>query len=191
MKRIALAVFALLVVAGCSTTALMPTSDEQSVDGIGWKNYGEAEEFYNQIETGKTTTDELARRGLDPKKSKNIVVLDRTTLMSLFMVNVPGSFEFMDNAVKECLRSGTDCVPYVVRKDESKEEGRGSFLTRFFGFKKESVVYGWNVEMLLLVHRDVVVWKQIKGTPNGTERYKKESKPLGPLEGGGGRLLRW
>ena len=181
--------FMLLILGGCATSALMPSSDERSVDETGWQNYAQAEEFFGKIEVGKTTTEDLAANGLDLKKSKIVLILDRTSLMALFLANVPGSFDYMDDAVKQCLRAGKECVPILVRKDETREEGTGSFFLCFLGFKKESIVYGWNVEMLLLVHSGVIVYKQIKGTPNGTERTKKEFKPLGPLEGRGGSLL--
>jgi len=184
MRRIlaflALALAGLL--AGCATTTFMPSSNESTVGDVTWKNYSEAQYFFDQIEPGSSTIGVLSSRGLDLKTSKNVVVLDRTSLLALFMANVPGSFEYIDNAVKRCLQPGENCTPYIFRKSELKEEGKGSLALRLLNFKKESVVHGWSVEMLLLIHDGVVVYKQIKGTPNGTELYKEETHPLGPLD---------
>ena len=168
---------------GCATTALMPSSGDETVGDVGWKNYLEAEQFFNRIKQGETTVIDLSKNGLDLKTSKNVVVLDRTTLLALFMANIPGSFEYLDDAERLCLRASENCTPYVFRKDETREEGKGSLLLRLLNFKKESTVRGWNVEILLLVLNDVVVYKQIKGTPNGTERSKIERRPLGPFDG--------
>lgn len=194
MKRIfaVACLLAVLCLSGCATTKLMPSSDDETVGDVGWKNYAEAEKFYNEIRRGVTTVDDLSTLGLNLKTSKNVMILDRTTLLALFMANVPGSFEYIDDAVKQCLKFSESCTPYVFRKDESKEEGKGSLLLRMLNFKKESIVRGWNVEMLILVHNNLVVYKQIKGTPNGTERNKLEKHPLGPLDGTklGGGLIR-
>ena len=194
MKRmLAMAcVLAAMLLGGCATSLLMPSSDDQTVGDVDWKNYAEAEKFYNKIKRGETTVGDLSTLGLNLKVSKNVVILDRTSLLALFMANVPGSFEYIDDSVKQCLKSGESCTPYIFRKDESKEEGTGSLILRMLNFKKESVIRGWSVEMLVLVHNNVVVYKQIKGTPNGTERTKQERHPLGPLDGVkiGGGLIR-
>ena len=190
LMALALAVSAMLL-GGCATTNLMSSSDEETVGGANWKTYGEAEQFYNKVELGRSTVADLAILGLDLKTAKNVVVLDRTSLLALFMASVPGSFDYLDPAVKQCLTPNIDCTPYIVSKNEAKEVGEGSLTLRVLGFKKESRIYGMEVTMLLLVHNDVVVYKQIKGPPNGTERYKVERKPLGPLDGVGvGGLIR-
>lgn len=174
------AVFAALL-GGCTT--LMPSSDEHSLGDASWKSYTEAEKFYAQIKVGQSTILDVSKLGLDLKNSKNVLVLDRTSLLALFLANVPGSLEYIDPAVKGCLKPGENCTPYVFRKEESREEGKGSLVLRLLNFKKESTIRGWSVEMLILAHNNVVVYKQIKGTPNGTERNKEEKHPLGPFDG--------
>jgi len=182
--RLLLAVLILPFVVGCATTRLMPRSDDVTIGGVDWKSYADAHALYDSVNVGTTKIDELVGndgKPLDIATQKNVRTLSRPSLSALFLENGSGNFDSLPDGVKVCLRYNIECSSYLIHQDSSKEVGVGSIALRFLRFKEESIIKGWYVDMLLLVVDGVIVYKHIEGTPNGTERYKSNTNPLGPF----------
>lgn len=171
-------------ISGCSTAGLMPSDSSVSVGGVGnWTNYEDAMKFYNSIEPYKTTFEEMKKLGFDPKSSKNVLEIGPTVLRDRFMKNPSMKTEDLPVGVQDCFRNSESCRGYEIWKNDRQKKGQGSIFLRWLNFKKENMVSGWTVKLLVLVKDGTVVYKEpLEGTPGGTGNLEIEKNPLGPLQ---------
>jgi hypothetical protein len=172
----------LVFLSGCATTSLMDNSSDVSSGGADWKSYADAKVFFDKIEVGKTHDKDLASLGLDLDIAKNLRTLATPTFVALFSDSSFANYDRLPPAVQKCLKYEEHCVGYKIHKDSVQKSGTGSLALRVLKFKEENIIRGFEVKILLLIHNDIVVYKDIEGTPNGTERYEIKKRPLGPLE---------
>ncbi len=172
----------MILLSGCATSKLMDNSSDVSSGGADWKSFADAKDFFDKIEIGKTHDKDLASLGLDLNISKNLRTLAAPTFVALFSDSSFANFDRLPPAVQKCLKYEERCVGYRIHKDSVQRNGTGSLALRVLKFKEENIIRGFDVKILLLVHNDVVVYKDIEGTPNGTERHEVKKRPLGPFD---------
>lgn len=184
MFKFVLGLFVFIMLSACSTAGLMPSGSNVSVGGVGnWESYEDAMKFYDSIQPYSTTFSELKKLGFDPKKSKNVVELGPTVLRERFMKSPSVKMEDLPSGVQDCLKNAEKCRGYEIWKEDKNKKGQGSLFLRWLNFRKENLVFGWEVKILLLVKDGTVVYKEpLEGTPGGTSRLEVEKNPLGPLQ---------
>jgi hypothetical protein len=175
-------VLALVFLSGCASTSLMDNSSDISSGGADWKSYADAKVFFDKIEIGKTNEKDLGPLGLDLDIAKNLRTLATPTLIALFSDSSFANYDRLPPAVQKCLKYEESCVGYKIHKDSLQKNGTGSLVLRVLKFKEENIIHGFEVDILLLIHNGIVVYKNIEGTPNGTRRIEIKKRPLGPFE---------
>lgn len=174
---------AMVLLSGCATSNLMNRSEDVASGTADWKSYEDAKVFFDKIVIGKTRDKELATLGLDLNAAKNLRSLATPTIVALFSESGFSNYDRLPPAVQKCLKYEENCVGYRIQKDSVQKSGTGSLALRVLRFKEENIIRGFEVKIFLLINSGVVVYKDIEGTPNGTERYEKINRPLGPFEG--------
>lgn len=184
LLSLAVSVLCVGLFSGCATTNLMERSEDISSGGVAWESYADAKVFFDKIENGKTDYGDLVALGLDLDVAKNVRTLATPALIAHFSDSSFANYDRLPLGVQKCLKFEEQCIGYLIRKDVVNRSGMGSLALRILRFREEYIIRGFEVEILLLVRGDgVVVYKDIEGTPNGTEHRKKIVRPLGPLDG--------
>ena len=70
----------------------------------------------------------------------------------------------------------------------SRSERVGSFFLDFLNFRRTTEITGWRFNAVVVLKDDVVVYKLWGGRPMIKE-LNESRNPLGPLQGGGEKLL--
>ena len=91
----------------CSCSAMLPSA-EMKVMGP-WLSYENAEQTFSEIIPQKTTTLDLVKINLDPRKNSNITLLNYSDIIRRFIPpgNIYG-FELDSNLV-DCISNGFSC----------------------------------------------------------------------------------
>src|SRR5258706_1271016 len=103
-RHLALALAACLA-AGCSS--MLPRSKESTVSP--WANYQEAQEAFDQLVPGETTSAELKGMKLDPSTNPNITILNYSDVLRRFLANQSISLADLDEGVRACVSAKTNC----------------------------------------------------------------------------------
>ncbi|MCK9173043.1 MAG: hypothetical protein M0O99_06105 [Desulfuromonas thiophila] len=183
--RIGVALVCLLLLmtalAGCSR--LLPRSQE--VTRSKWHSFEQIKAAYDQIVPGSSLAD-LAAMGFDLEKTPNLQLLNATELAVLFQSTPP---EALPPELQGCLNQPDACRACVYDLQRLHSRRVGNFWADFFNFHRKTSVSGWRFKMLLVLHRDQVVYRPWSGTA-AIATCREERNPLGPLQSSGDRLLR-
>ena len=98
----------------------------------------------------------------------------------------------LDDGVQACLVAKTACVGYEINQKVVNRHRRGNFWLDFLNFKRQVEIDGWRFSGMLLLVRDLVVYK-LTGGQSIIQEQEDTSNPLGPLQGIGettGALVR-
>jgi hypothetical protein len=165
---------------------MLPRSAETSVSP--WESYEEAQQAFNLVEPGYTTSDELAFMQLDPATNANIAILNYADVLRRFLLNPSVTLADLDHGVRECISAKIDCRGYEINQSSVRKHRNGSFWLDFLGFRKETHIAGWRFNGLILMRDGVVIYKLTGGQPS-IRQQEATSTPLGPVQGVGDRLF--
>ncbi len=193
MKKIALVQFCLQygVLAGClfAVTAcvnLLPYGKEET--RTPWTTYDEAQAMFGKIVPGKTSLDDLKALGIDPDKTDNVALLGHADVLRRLVAASSFDISRIDPALQECVAAAQACFAYEIEQTHTDRKRYGNFLLDFLNFKRRVDVSGWQFDAIVVVKRDVVVYKLWSGKPK-IHRLEEEHSPLGPLQGIGPSLF--
>ena len=173
-----------LLASGC--TSLLPRSQE--ITASPWQTYREAQQTFDRIVPGKTTTAELRDLALDPENMPNIAILNYSDVLRRFMLNQSVTLSDLDHGVQECVMAKTVCRGYEINQRLVKKHRNGSFWLDLFGFKRETHVEGWRFNALILLKDDLVIYKLTGGQPV-IQESEHTHNPLGPVQSIGSKLM--
>ena len=80
------------------------------------------------------------------------------------------------------------CRAVEVDISNSRSERVGSFFLDFLNFRRKTEISGWRFNAVVVLKDDVVVYKLWGGRPMIKE-VTESRNPMGPLQGGGEKLL--
>jgi hypothetical protein len=169
---------------GC--TALLPKSRE--ITASPWQSYREAQQTFDLILPGVTTTEDLRELKLDPETVPNIAILNYSDVLRRFMLNQSVTLSDLDQGVQECIQARTVCRGYEINQRLVKKHRNGSFWLDFLGFKRETHTEGWRFNGLILLKENVVIYKLTGGQPS-IAHQEEDNNPLGPVQSLGGSIL--
>ncbi|MDW3095032.1 MAG: hypothetical protein R8G33_05085 [Gammaproteobacteria bacterium] len=173
-------VLILYLLSGCSS--LLPKEKNLTV-GV-WDTYEEAENTFNAIIPYVTTKDELINLNLNLENNKNITLLNYADIANRFDLGSYIHGYIPDKGISECIIAKSECKGYLVNEKFLRSKRYGNFFSDLLNFKRKTNITGWTFEGVILIKKDIVVYKLSGGIPALHEKIES-SKPLGPLQGGG------
>ena len=161
---------------------MLPKSKETSgAPGSGWQSYQDAQQTFDRIVPGKTTTAELAGMKLDPRANPNITILPRYEVMSRFIVNQTVTVNDLDEGVRLCIEARENCRALEVNQTASQKKRVGNAALDIAKVYRETHTAGWRFTGLLLIKDGVVVYKLTGGMPS-THEVAANQDVLAPLQ---------
>ena len=161
---------------------MLPKSKETSgAPGSGWQSYQDAQETFDKIVPGKTTTAELAQMKLDPRANPNITILPRYEVMQRFIVNQTVTVNDLDEGVRICVEARENCRALEVNQTASQKKRVGNAALDIAKVYRETHTAGWRFTGLLLIKDGVVVYKLTGGMPS-THEVAANQDVLSPLQ---------
>ena len=154
-----------------------------------WESFDDAQQAFEHIVPGETTTEELVQLGYDPRISKNVMDLD---YLSLVAALIPGSVlrpEDIPEGLRRCIAVQDDCRGYRAQAEIRKARREGFWLLDLLRFRRQVETKGWSFTGTAVLADGVVVYKAWSGTPE-IQQYSDEIQPLGPLQDPSSLLLR-
>ncbi len=170
-------VMAILLLSGCSS--LLPSVKQRS-ESI-WKSYDEAQQAFERIQSGTTRLEELWALGFDPRKHPNIRLLNYLDIIKQFIPNDSIPMSSIDDEVRACLQAKTNCHGYLVTAGFTHKKRYGNTLLDVFNFRRQTQNSGWQFQGLIVMNKDLVIYKLASGQPNILD-FEDKKNPLGPLQ---------
>lgn len=177
-------IIAVIVLAGCDS--MLPRS--KAVAESGWGSFDDARAAFDKLELHKTRADELAKLGFDPFANANVTLLNYSDLIRRFVPGTVALAESIDGDILDCIAVKERCRAVEVDINNSTSERVGSFFLDFLNFKRRTEISGWRFNAVVVLKDDVVVYKLWGGRPMIKEVIENRN-PMGPLQGGGEKLL--
>ena len=177
-------IFAIIVLAGCDS--MLPRS--KSVAESAWGSFDDARAAFDKLEAHKTRAGELAKLGFDPFANANVTLLNYSDLIRRFVPGTVALAESIDGDILNCIAVKERCRAVEVDIINSRSERVGSFFLDFLNFRRTTEITGWRFNAVVVLKDDVVVYKLWGGRPMIKE-VNEYRNPMGPLQGGGEKLL--
>ncbi|MBL4621281.1 MAG: hypothetical protein JKY89_02675 [Immundisolibacteraceae bacterium] len=171
-------VIVMVMVSGCSGN---PLPSSQAMVDSNWDTFAEAKQAFDAIELGITSTNELDDIGYGLNSSPNVRILNYLELTGRFMPNPAIGFDQLEDQVRICIKAKTACEGYLVNVRKIKKVREGSVMLDLLNIKRRTRSTGWQFDALLLINKNLVVYKIWGGTPNINEQ-SNSNNPLGPLQ---------
>ena len=169
---------------GCST--LLPNAkDEVTSD---WNSYDEAIKSLAVVDPYRSTRSDVHGLGLDPRINPAIKLLHFGDLLQRFAAAALIKPEEVDRGIRDCLQAGKRCTAYTISVRKIDRQRVGNFWLDSFNFRRETVITGWSVEVLLVFVDDLLVYELVGGQPTIRDTELRRN-PLGPLQGWGDQTL--
>jgi len=163
--------------AGCS--GILP--HESSLDTASFQTYDQVMASFDSIDLGKTRRDDLGKIGLDTRTTPNIQLLSYSDIVDHFFPSETMKLEQVPATARQCMEAQDRCSGYVIRLRHSSKLRNGSVVADLLGTERDTVSHGWSAKIVLLLQDNIVVYKEISGSPY-TEEHQNKSQPLGPLQ---------
>jgi hypothetical protein len=179
---------ALLLSLLCGCSSMLPRTEQTTANA--WASYQAAQEAFDRIVPGETTTADLRALSLDPAANANIAILNYSDVLRRFMVNQSVSLSDLDRGVQECVSAKTQCRGYEVEQKLMTRHRQGNFWLDVLGFHRETRIAGWRFNGLVLLKGNLVVYKLTGGQPT-IEEHQDAHTPLGPVQSLAGHFLGW
>lgn len=177
-------IFAVIMLAGCDS--MLPRS--KAVAESGWGSFDDARAAFDKLELHKTRADELAKLGFDPFANANVTLLNYSDLIRRFVPGTVALAESIDGDILDCIAVKERCRAVEVDINNSASERVGSFFLDFLNFRRRTEISGWRFNAVVVLKDDVVVYKLWGGRPLIKEVIENRN-PMGPLQGGGEKIL--
>jgi hypothetical protein len=177
-------IFAVIMLAGCDS--MLPRS--KVVAESAWASFDDARAAFDKLQVHKTRADELAQLGFDPYANANVTLLNYSDLIRRFVPGTAALAESIDVDIRDCIVVKERCRAVEVDINNSRSERVGSFFLDFLNFRRTTEISGWRFNAVVVLKDDVVVYKLWGGRPMIKEMNESRN-PMGPLQGGGEKLL--
>lgn len=177
-------IIAVMALAGCDS--MLPRS--KAVAETGWGSFDDARAAFDKLQAHKTRADELAKLGFDPFANANVTLLNYSDLIRRFVPGTAALAESIDVDIRDCIAVKERCRAVEVDINNSTSERVGSFFLDFLNFRRTTEITGWRFNAVVVLKDDVVVYKLWGGRPMIKE-VTESRNPMGPLQGGGEKLL--
>jgi hypothetical protein len=165
------------IMTGCSN--LLPTVEQATVSP--WNSYEEAQQSFDKIILGKTTSEELKGLGFDPFTNPNIKLLNYLEVTRIFIPNESIRLADLHSDIRICLKAKIACQGYEISPRALNIERYGNVALDVLNFRRKTRTTGWKFQGLIILNKDLVVYKLKGGQPNILELEDNEN-PLGPLQ---------
>ncbi|HJV49893.1 MAG TPA: hypothetical protein VJ652_00425 [Noviherbaspirillum sp.] len=187
MQRILPAMFlagSLSALPGCSS--LLPDARQETQ--TPWHSYAEAQAMFNNIIPGKTTLAELKALGIDHETTPNVTLLSHTDLLRRLVPSTSFDIKLLDPGLQQCVSAQAGCFAYEIEQVSLQRNRYGNFWLDFLNFRRQIDVSGWQLDAVVVIRKDTVVYKAWSGKPK-VHQLENERNPLGPLQGLGPALI--
>jgi hypothetical protein len=165
---------------------MLPTAS--ATVSSSWKSFDEARAAFDKVEVLKTRYGDLAALGFDPYASTNVTLLNYSDLIRRFVAGFMVAPDSLDAEIRDCFSVRERCHAVEIDINNTHADRKGNFLLDFLNFRRTTEVTGWRFNAVLVLKDDVVVYKLWGGRPVIRE-VSESHNPLGPLQGGGERIL--
>lgn len=169
----------LFVVLHSGCAALLPSS-KQTVESP-WRSFESAKESFDKIIPQQTTLPELKELGFDPFNDSNVKLINYLDLIQRFIPNESIRQDDLPTGVQACLKAQAACYGYLIEPEVVNKKRYGNAFLDLLDFRRQTMISGWNVNALVVLQDDLVVYKLWSGEPK-ILRYEDEKNPLGPLQ---------
>lgn len=167
--------------------SLLPSSKQ--TNNLPWESYEQAEQVFASIIPARTTLDDLRKLGINHENTPNVALLNHADVTRRLVATSTVEVSLLPQQVQQCLASHTECYAYLIEQKRLDRNRFGNFWLDFLMFNRRVHVSGWQFEALVIMQKDVVVYKLWNGKPN-IQQLEEERNPLGPLQGLGGSILK-
>jgi hypothetical protein len=167
----------ILLNAGCASVLPRETDIAKS----RWESFEAVQHDYDTIIPEATTTNDLHQLGFDPYVTPNIKILNYNDLVQRFLPNASVTKEDLPEPVRLALEAKEAASAYEVDLNVINSKRYGNAFLDIFNFKRKTRITGWNYKALIVLNKDLVVYKLWSGAPV-VYRTTSKSRPLGPLQ---------
>ncbi len=178
-------VFLSLGVSACAS--LLPSTKQ--INDLPWNSYQQAQQVFALITPTQTRLPDLQKMGIDPDKTPNVTLLNHADVTRRLVAISTLEISFLPPLVQQCLASYTECFAFQIEQKRLDRKRYGNFWLDFLTFNRKVEISGWQFEALIIMHKDVVVYKLWTGKPTILQ-LEEERNPLGPLQGAGSSILK-
>ncbi len=179
----------ILIIGLClsACVSLLPTSKQ--INDLPWNTYQQAQEVFALITPMQTKLVDLQKIGIDPEKTPNVTLLNHADVTRRLVAISTLEIAFLPPLVQQCLARYTECYAIQIEQKHQERKRYGNFWLDFLTFDRKVEISGWQFEALIIMQKDVVVYKLWTGKPTILQ-LEEERNPLGPLQGAGSSVLK-
>jgi hypothetical protein len=165
-----------LLTSACSS--LLP---ESHTDTTPFKSFDEAHAAIEALVPMKSDRAVLENNGFNPTKHPNTTLLTHADVARRFLPAAILKREDLDPGILLCLESRDDCHGIEIIGAKIARERKGSFWADFLNFQRRTETTGWRFNALVLMVKDMVVYRSWSGQPVIDEKELTHN-PLGPFQ---------
>ncbi len=180
MNRKNIFILLLFSLTGCSS--LLPHSDSTTISP--WKSYEEVQKTFDKIHPHQSHLEDLKKLHLMPGENPNIAILNYSDVLRRFIPSPSVNANDLDAGVQECILAKQECTGYELNQSTLKKKRYGNFWADLLNFKRKTDIVGWKFHGVILLKKDLVIYKLTGGEPSIHE-FEESRNPLGPLQGFG------
>lgn len=167
-----------LALAACAS--LLPEGQQETK--TPWTSYAEAQAMFAKIVPGKTSLAELKALGFDPDTTPNVALLGHADLLRRLVAASSFDISSLDPGLRICASPRQTCFAFEIEQTHTERKRLGNFWLDFLNFDRQTDISGWQFDAIVVVNKDLVVYKLWSGKPS-IHSYENEHSPLGPLQG--------
>ena len=167
--------------------SLLPSS--RQINDLPWSSYQQAQEVFAQIQPTQTTLADLKKMGIDTDRTPNVALLNHADVTRRLVAISTLEISFLPPLVQQCLAAHMECFAIQIEQKHQDRKRYGNFWLDFLTFDRKVEISGWQFEALIIMQKDVVVYKLWTGKPTILQ-LEEERNPLGPLQGAGATILK-
>ncbi len=161
-----------LTVTGCSN--LLPS--EKITVQSPWETFDDAKAAFDKIIPHRTTTKDLEKLQFDPFITPNIEMLTYLDIIERF--SKKGA---VDKDIQDCIGAKDSCRGYEMIQKRTNNERYGNPFLDILNFRRKTKISGWELNVLIVIKKDLVIYKLWSGKPKIDELTDKKN-PLGPFQ---------
>jgi len=158
---------------------LLPTEDVQE---SAFKRFDAAQQAFDAVIPGETTSSELRELGIDPTL-QGVSILPYNAVARYFVPHKGVGADFLDPAVLRCIATRERCWVWLIEATRDKGTRDTWVVLDWLGIHVRKRRQGFSFEGMVLVQDDVASFVLYRGRP----RYRateERIRPLGPLQSG-------
>jgi hypothetical protein len=184
MKK-AVIIISIGLLSACS--ALLPKSDTAVKDR--WDSFESARATFDRIVPYQTSAKDMVQLGYDPFSNPAVTILTYGDVIRRLIPPTTIDSMTLNRGIVECVSAQEKCQVYEVDLKSIHRKRSGNFWFDFLNFRRRTEISGWRFNALILLNRDLVVYKLWSGQPVIHE-VEEAVNPLGPLQGSGEAAVR-